>query len=176
MLYFFKCTYRTFCNCLQWHMELISAPLMWVLIAGRDRCVVLWSIEDHVTSMHNQHPSRSGTPTGGGTRQASNIGVSATDNSSATSVFPRGIFQGHTDTVEDVQFKPSRYPFLQSRLFFNFLCRNRIWISTSDDLGMKWYKTVPQEPDIQRTDFESFFCVILILHWHNQFNSVKAPL
>lgn len=91
------------------HLELIQQRLTQVLIAGRDHCVVLWSIEDHVTSMHNQHPSRSGTPTGG-TRQALNTGGSPTDISTATSVFPRGIFQGHTDTVEDVQFRPSRYP------------------------------------------------------------------
>jgi len=72
------------------------------LSAGRDQCVVLWSIEDHITSM--QTP-RSGTPSGGGSKQSGTAGCIA----DATHLYPRGIFKGHTNTVEDVQFRPSRW-------------------------------------------------------------------
>ena len=74
--------------------------------AGRDQCVVLWSLEDHITSIQEQPPSRSATPTGGA-KSSGNAGGSV-DLSNATCVYPRGIFKGHTDTVEDVQFRPSR--------------------------------------------------------------------
>lgn len=60
---------------------------------GKDKSVVLWSIQDHVSTLATE-----------GTQSASSI-VKAADNST---VGPRGIFQGHTDTVEDVQFCPSR--------------------------------------------------------------------
>lgn len=64
---------------------------------------MLWSIEDHITSVQEQTP-RSGTPTGGGSKQSGAAGVAA----DTTDVYPRGIFKGHTNTVEDVEFRPSR--------------------------------------------------------------------
>lgn len=57
---------------------------------------MLWSIQDHVSTLAN-----AGTQSA---ESASSI-IKAADNST---VGPRGIFQGHTDTVEDVQFCPSR--------------------------------------------------------------------
>ncbi|XP_041997385.1 WD-40 repeat-containing protein MSI4-like [Salvia splendens] len=66
-----------------------------VLSGGRDKSVVLWSIQDHVSTLAN-----AGTQSA---ESASSI-IKAADNSTVGS---RGIFQGHTDTVEDVQFCPS---------------------------------------------------------------------
>ncbi|XP_022844464.1 WD-40 repeat-containing protein MSI4-like isoform X1 [Olea europaea var. sylvestris] len=58
-----------------------------VLSGGKDKLVVLWSIHDHISSLAlNCGPMRS------------------TDN---RTVRARGIFQGHRETVEDVQFCPS---------------------------------------------------------------------
>lgn len=69
--------------------------------AGRDQCVVLWSIEDHVTDVQVQTP-RSGTPSWGLCKQTAGAVAEA------TGLYPRGVFKGHTNTVEDVQFRPSR--------------------------------------------------------------------
>ncbi|KAG0566457.1 hypothetical protein M758_7G060800 [Ceratodon purpureus] len=80
----------------------LSRTAPYVLSGGRDQCVVLWSIEDHISSVQEQTP-RSGTPTGGGSKQSGTAG-SASDT---TDIYPRGIFKGHTNTVEDVQFRPS---------------------------------------------------------------------
>lgn len=66
-----------------------------VLSGGKDKSVVLWSIQDHVSTL--------ATDVAQSTESSSSI-VKAADNST---VGPRGIFQGHTDTVEDVQFCPS---------------------------------------------------------------------
>ncbi|KAL8503063.1 hypothetical protein ACS0TY_021980 [Phlomoides rotata] len=63
-----------------------------VLSGGKDKTVVLWSIQDHVSTLATD-----------GNQSASSI-VKAADTST---VGPRGVFQGHTDTVEDVQFCPS---------------------------------------------------------------------
>ncbi|XAR67163.1 hypothetical protein NMG60_11013623 [Bertholletia excelsa] len=66
-----------------------------VLSGGKDKTVVLWSIQDHVSTL----TADATKPTGSG---GSN--VKTTDS---PSIGPRGIFQGHEDTVEDVQFCPS---------------------------------------------------------------------
>ncbi|XP_073150742.1 WD-40 repeat-containing protein MSI4 [Henckelia pumila] len=66
-----------------------------VLSGGKDKTVVLWSIQDHVSSL--------ATDVTQSAESTSSI-VKAADNSP---IGPRGIFQGHTDTVEDVQFCPS---------------------------------------------------------------------
>ena len=84
-------------------ISIITETLHACLSAGRDGCVVLWSIEDHITSVQEQTP-RSSTPTGGGSKQSGTTGIAV----DTTDVYPRGIFRGHTDTVEDVQFRPSR--------------------------------------------------------------------
>ncbi|KAL3535616.1 hypothetical protein ACH5RR_004077 [Cinchona calisaya] len=66
-----------------------------VLSGGKDKSVVLWSIHDHI--------SASATDASKATGSAGSI-VKTADN---TPVGPRGVFQGHDDTVEDVQFCPS---------------------------------------------------------------------
>jgi histone-binding protein RBBP4 len=58
--------------------------------------VVLWSIEDHVTSAATDSKS-------GGSI------IKNDKNADSPSVGPRGIYSGHDDTVEDVAFCPSRY-------------------------------------------------------------------
>ncbi|KAL2493235.1 WD-40 repeat-containing protein MSI4 [Abeliophyllum distichum] len=57
-----------------------------VLSGGKDKSVVLWSIHDHISSLADRGAVRS---------------------SDIPTVQARGIFQGHRDTVEDVQFCPS---------------------------------------------------------------------
>lgn len=52
--------------------------------------VVFWSIQDHISSLAAEGGAANGKPTDGSTVQA------------------RGVFHGHEDTVEDVQFNPSR--------------------------------------------------------------------
>ncbi|CAM6120600.1 unnamed protein product [Calypogeia fissa] len=70
-----------------------TSPL--VLSGGQDKRVVLWGIEDHVTNMVE---SSSSSRPGGGDKSAL---------PPPTTVGPRGVFEGHTATVEDVQFRPS---------------------------------------------------------------------
>ncbi|XP_059634823.1 WD-40 repeat-containing protein MSI4-like [Cornus florida] len=67
-----------------------------VLSGGKDKSVVLWSIHDHISTL----------TTDASTKPVESAGsiIKAADNSS---IGPRGIFQGHEDTVEDVQFCPS---------------------------------------------------------------------
>lgn len=67
-----------------------------VLSGGRDKSVVLWSIQDHVSTLTTDAATK---PSG-----SSGSIIKSADNSS---IGPRGIFQGHEDTVEDVQFCPS---------------------------------------------------------------------
>ncbi|EPS59609.1 hypothetical protein M569_15196, partial [Genlisea aurea] len=66
-----------------------------VLSGGKDKSVVLWSIQDHVSTL--------AADTTQATESSSSIVKTAADGSS---VGPRGIFKGHADTVEDVQFCP----------------------------------------------------------------------
>lgn len=63
-----------------------------VLSGGKDKSVVLWSIQDHVSAL------------GTDAQKAAGPSIIASDN---PSIGARGIFQGHEDTVEDVQFCPS---------------------------------------------------------------------
>ena len=74
--------------------------VFWVVVTGKDKSVVLWSIHDHISTL--------ATDSGAG----SNGGKSPKADDKPTEspkVQARGIFQGHRDTVEDVQFCPSRY-------------------------------------------------------------------
>ncbi|CAK9144127.1 unnamed protein product [Ilex paraguariensis] len=66
-----------------------------VLSGGRDKSVVFWSIHDHISTL-----------TSDASKSAVSAGsiIKSTDN---PTIGPRGIFQGHEDTVEDVQFCPS---------------------------------------------------------------------
>ncbi|XP_060189358.1 WD-40 repeat-containing protein MSI4-like isoform X1 [Lycium barbarum] len=66
-----------------------------VLSGGKDKTVVLWSIQDHISTLAADAPKSAGS--------AGSI-IKSADN---PSIGPRGIFQGHDDTVEDVQFCPS---------------------------------------------------------------------
>lgn len=59
--------------------------------------MVLWSIHDHISTLVGESTNPSGSTTGSIVKSANNATLG-----------PRGIFQGHTDTVEDVQFCPTR--------------------------------------------------------------------
>ncbi|XP_023757064.1 WD-40 repeat-containing protein MSI4 [Lactuca sativa] len=66
----------------------------YVLSGGKDKLVVLWSIHDHISTLVGES----------NTTNSSGSIVKTSDNAS---LGPRGIFEGHTDTVEDVQFCPT---------------------------------------------------------------------
>jgi len=64
---------------------------------GKDKYVVLWSIHDHISTLG-----------GGDSTNPSGAAGSIVKSADNASLGPRGIFQGHADTVEDVQFCPTR--------------------------------------------------------------------
>ncbi|KAM7471823.1 hypothetical protein LguiA_010006 [Lonicera macranthoides] len=66
-----------------------------VLSGGKDKLVVLWSIHDHISTLAAESGSTK-SPGSGGTKPLDTPSIQA-----------RGTFQGHEDTVEDVQFCPS---------------------------------------------------------------------
>ncbi|XP_054784017.1 WD-40 repeat-containing protein MSI4-like [Prosopis cineraria] len=66
----------------------ISAIEPYVLSGGKDMNVVLWNVNDHITYL----------------AAASNLGPRTHH---VPSVFPRGTYRGHTNTVEDVEFCPT---------------------------------------------------------------------
>ncbi|KAK4736153.1 hypothetical protein R3W88_010414 [Solanum pinnatisectum] len=70
-----------------------------VLSGGKDKSVVLWSIHDHVSTLAGADQGETKSPGSG----AGNSKPSA----EGPTVQARGVFQGHDDTVEDVQFCPS---------------------------------------------------------------------
>ncbi|KAJ1439859.1 WD40/YVTN repeat-like-containing domain superfamily [Sesbania bispinosa] len=74
----------------------------YVLSGGKDKTVVLWSIEDHITSAATD--SKSG---GSIIKSNSKSGEGNDKTADGPSVGPRGIYCGHEDTVEDVTFCPS---------------------------------------------------------------------
>lgn len=69
-------------------------------MTGKDKCVVLWSVHDHISTL--------ATEAGSNNKQGSKVGVNNEKATGSPSIGPRGIYQGHGDTVEDVQFCPSR--------------------------------------------------------------------
>ncbi|CAK7352624.1 unnamed protein product [Dovyalis caffra] len=71
---------------------------------GKDKSVVLWSIQDHITSSATDPATKSAGSGGSIIKKAGDGNDKATDG---PSVGPRGIYQGHEDTVEDVAFCPS---------------------------------------------------------------------
>ncbi|KAK6273594.1 hypothetical protein POUND7_010677 [Theobroma cacao] len=71
----------------------------YVLSGGKDKSVVWWSIQDHITTTATDATK---SPGSGGSIIKQND--KAADG---PSVGPRGIFCGHEDTVEDVTFCPS---------------------------------------------------------------------
>lgn len=77
-----------------------------VLSGGKDKSVVLWSIHDHISTLAAE-PGSSKTPGSSGANIKNSSKVGANDKSDSPSIGPRGIYQGHEDTVEDVQFCPT---------------------------------------------------------------------
>ncbi|KAJ6816613.1 nucleosome/chromatin assembly factor group C [Iris pallida] len=78
-----------------------------VLSGGKDKLVVLWSIQDHLSTLGEASSTKSpATPSGSSSvKQAAKPGNEKSVD--GPTVGPRGVFQGHGDTVEDVQFCPS---------------------------------------------------------------------
>ncbi|KAI4344513.1 hypothetical protein L6164_011730 [Bauhinia variegata] len=72
----------------------------YVLSGGKDKSVVLWSIQDHITSGATD-------PKSGGSIIKQNSKEGNDKATDSPSVGPRGIYYGHEDTVEDVTFCPS---------------------------------------------------------------------
>uniref|UniRef100_A0A0E0JN42 Histone-binding protein RBBP4-like N-terminal domain-containing protein n=1 Tax=Oryza punctata TaxID=4537 RepID=A0A0E0JN42_ORYPU len=72
----------------------------YVLSGGKDKSVVWWSIQDHISALGDSSKTES-SPGASGSK-----GKIANDKDSPK-VDPRGIFLGHDSTVEDVQFCPS---------------------------------------------------------------------
>ncbi|KAK7271966.1 hypothetical protein RJT34_28275 [Clitoria ternatea] len=70
-----------------------------VLSGGKDKCVVLWSIHDHIATLSSE--------AGSNAKQGSKVVSDSEKATESPSIGPRGIYQGHADTVEDVQFCPS---------------------------------------------------------------------
>lgn len=79
-----------------------------VLSGGKDKSVVLWSIQDHISTLATDSETTK-PPGSGGSIIKSNSNPSEGNDKPADSpsIGPRGIFHGHEDTVEDVQFCPS---------------------------------------------------------------------
>lgn len=77
----------------------------YVLSGGKDKSVVLWSIQDHITTAAIDPATGKSTVSGGSIIKKSGDGNDKAADS--PTVGPRGIYQGHEDTVEDVAFCPS---------------------------------------------------------------------
>lgn len=78
-------------------------------MTGKDKSVVLWSIHDHISTLAaDQGPTKSPGSGGSKSKHTSKVGGANDKASDGPSIGPRGIYQGHEDTVEDVQFCPSR--------------------------------------------------------------------
>lgn len=71
--------------------------------------MVLWSIQDHISTLA-AGPGLSKSPGSGGftNKSASKAGGGNDKRAKSPSIGPRDVYQGHADTVEDVQFCPSR--------------------------------------------------------------------
>lgn len=73
-----------------------------VLSGGKDKSVVLWSIQDHITAAASDAKSP-----GSGGSIIKQTGEGNDKVADGPSVGPRGVYLGHEDTVEDVAFCPS---------------------------------------------------------------------
>ncbi|XP_068328242.1 WD-40 repeat-containing protein MSI4-like [Pyrus communis] len=76
----------------------------YVLSGGKDKTVVLWSIQDHIAASTTD-PAATKSP--GSIIKNSKSGDSNDKATDGPTVAPRGIYYGHEDTVEDVAFCPS---------------------------------------------------------------------
>ncbi|WCJ39532.1 Transducin family protein / WD-40 repeat family protein [Euphorbia peplus] len=74
-----------------------------VLSGGKDKAVVLWSIQDHISTLAAEPISSKTSGSGSSIIKDAKVG----GGNDIPSIGPRGFFQGHEDTVEDVQFCPS---------------------------------------------------------------------
>ena len=80
------------------------------IVAGKDKSVVLWSIHDHISTLGSDSVATKSPGSGGSNaKHGSKAGGSNYKPADSPSLGPRGVYQGHEDTVEDVQFCPSRY-------------------------------------------------------------------
>ncbi|XP_052182469.1 WD-40 repeat-containing protein MSI4-like [Diospyros lotus] len=78
-----------------------------VLSGGKDKSVVLWSIQDHISSLAaDPGPSKSQFGVSG-VKSITKVGVGNDKPVESPTIGPRGTYLGHGDTVEDVQFCPS---------------------------------------------------------------------
>lgn len=76
-----------------------------VLSGGKDKSVVLWSIHDHISTLAADSGATKSFGSGGNKIPK---GAGGDDKPlDSPSIKARGIFQGHEDTVEDVQFCPT---------------------------------------------------------------------
>ncbi|CAN6457111.1 unnamed protein product [Victoria cruziana] len=76
-----------------------------VISGGKDMSVVLWSIQDHISAAAlDSSSAKQGTSN---SKQSSKSSGPNEKLSESPSIGPRGIFKGHSDTVEDVTFCPS---------------------------------------------------------------------
>ncbi|KAI4377789.1 hypothetical protein MLD38_015367 [Melastoma candidum] len=89
-----------------------------VLSGGKEKLVVLWSIQDHVaSSAMNQATEKSAGS--GGSLIKNTIGNGNDEAAKGSSkIGPRGTYSGHKDTVEDVAF----CPFRSSAVFYDDSC------------------------------------------------------
>ncbi|KAH7547176.1 hypothetical protein FEM48_Zijuj01G0281600 [Ziziphus jujuba var. spinosa] len=79
-----------------------------VLSGGKDKTVVLWSIHDHVSTLASEPGSMKPPGSSGpNIKHASRVGGSNQKPADSPSIQARGVYHGHSDTVEDVQFCPS---------------------------------------------------------------------
>ncbi|KAB1218430.1 WD-40 repeat-containing protein MSI4 [Morella rubra] len=72
-----------------------------------DKSVVLWSIHDHISTLAAEAATKSPGSGATNSKHSSKVGGSTDKTTDSPSIGPRGIYQGHTDTVEDVQFCPT---------------------------------------------------------------------
>lgn len=108
--------------------------LLFYFILGKDKSVVLWSIQDHISTL--------ATDSGATKSPGSNGGKSPKTEDKVTEspkIKARGIFQGHQDTVEDVQFCPSRYHIMKmvfSSIFY--YSHDTVWFTFTKWKFVMW--------------------------------------
>ncbi|EMS49693.1 WD-40 repeat-containing protein MSI4 [Triticum urartu] len=73
----------------------------YVLSGGKDKSVVWWSIQDHISGLGDSSKSEA-SPGASGSKHSKTA-----NEKDSPKVDPRGVFHGHDSTVEDVQFCPS---------------------------------------------------------------------
>ncbi|XP_024017138.1 WD-40 repeat-containing protein MSI4 [Morus notabilis] len=78
----------------------------YVLSGGKDKSVVLWSIQDHISATATD-PAATKSSGAGSIIKNTKSGEGNDKAANGPTVAPRGIYYGHEDTVEDVTFCPS---------------------------------------------------------------------